>query len=69
MDASEGSVLHWSFRAALSEKTLSELETYIQYPYLLGMVYITYEAESGIIEFDTDFSVSMGRNFSGSGRF
>lgn len=44
MDASEGSVLHWSSGAALFEKTLSELETFIQYPYLLGIVYIAYEA-------------------------
>jgi len=45
MDASEGSVLHWSSGATLSEKTRSELETFIQYPYLLGMVYITCEED------------------------
>ena len=60
-DASEGSVDIDPLVQHLSEKTLSNLETFIQYYYLLGIVYITCEGRGGIIELEPVFHFEVLR--------
>jgi len=59
MDASEGLVHHWSSGVALFEKTLSKLETFIQYYYLLGMIYIVCEVGGGIEDVIVNFRLRV----------